>query len=102
MPVNLLPLRLNCCSDNNDPILLGIASERLLPDSDNVCNNVNKLTLPGIVPCRLLVSRSKYVNDANDPILLGIVPVNDRLTNIIDMTLSYAADPLTVPHVTPW
>ena len=41
-------------------------------------------------------------NDVNDPILLGIVPTNDRLSNEIDMTLSYVADPLTVPHVTPW
>ena len=64
-------------------------------------NDVNDPILLGIVPCRLLVSRLKYCNDVNDPILLGIVPTNDRLTNEIDITLSYVADPLTAPHVTP-
>ena len=46
--------------------------------------------------------RSRVVNDVNDPILLGIVPANDKLCNAIDVMLAYVADPLTVPHVTPW
>ena len=82
-------------------MLLGIVPDNLLLFRYKDCNSVNDPILLGIVPARLLMKKFKAVNDINDPILLGIVPINDRLSNEIDVTLAYVADPLTVPHVTP-
>ena len=85
----------------NDPILLGIVPVRLLVPRLKYVNDVNNPMLLGIVPDRLLAAIVKWVNDVNDPTLLGIVPVNDRLSNIICVTLAYVADPLVESHVTP-
>ena len=89
------------CNSVNDPMLLGIVPVSLLLPSSMYVNDVNDLILLGIVPIKLLVPRFKYFNDVNDPILLDIVPTNDRLANIIDVTLAYVVDPLVVLHVTP-
>ena len=51
-------------------------------------NDVNDPILLGIVPYSLLLARLKYCNDVNDPILLGIVPTNDRLANVMFVTLA--------------
>ena len=77
MPTKLLASRCKAVSDVNDPMLLGI------------------------VPFNIFLSSDNSFNDVNDPILLGIVPTNDRLPNLVLVTLAYVADPLSVSHVTP-
>ena len=101
MLVSLLMPSHKYCKDVNDPILLGIVPDRLLTRRSKRISDDNDPILLGIVPVSLLVLRSKTISDDNDPILFGIVPVSDRPYNEINITLSYVADPLTAPHVTP-
>ena len=101
MPFNLLVPRFKLVIAVHDPILLGTVPDRLLAPRCKNVKDVNDPMLLGIVPYRLLISRFNDCNDVNELILLGIVPTSDRLPNRTDVTLSYVADPLTAPHVTP-